>query len=168
MQRPGADTPGLVGGGDRAVCLGLRSPPSRSLGLHLLSGQLALACAWGTAGSMRVARNAPPERSAIVQGWATSPDTLTGWPWRIACEGWPGTLTAMISAAPSVMAISCTRYSGSPFSSARGRLVSKSTTGSAPPPPRNARAERPPGASCLLLLLRTIPSAEDVSAPRWD
>jgi hypothetical protein len=47
-------------------------------------------------------------------------------------EGRPGTLTARISAAPSLRAISCTTYSGSPFShdeliqieaTARGRSV---------------------------------------------
>ena len=31
-----------------------------------------------TADSMRAARNATPERSCMVQGWATSPCTLTG------------------------------------------------------------------------------------------
>jgi hypothetical protein len=39
-------------------------------------------CEWhasGTAGSTRAARNDTPGRSAMVQGWATSPDTLTGW-----------------------------------------------------------------------------------------
>src|SRR5215216_4203941 len=76
----------------------------------------------------------------MVQGWATRPVTLTGWPWRRP-EGMPATLTARISAAPSVMAISCTRYSGSPFSSALGRLVSKSTTGSASTAHRNAIAD---------------------------
>src|SRR5215217_1707972 len=105
MQGPGVDAPGLVGGGDRAAYDGLRSPPSRSPGLHLLSGQLALAA--GTAGSTRAARKATPERSFIDQGWATSPCTLTGWPWRMP-EGRPGTLTARISASPSARAISCT------------------------------------------------------------
>src|SRR5215207_4372923 len=154
MRRPGVGAPGLVGGGDRQLAWRrLRPPPSRSLGLHLLSGQLALACACGTAGSIRAARNATPERSAMVQGWATSPETLTGWPWRMPGPGRPGTLTARISAAPSVMAISCTRYRGSPFSSARGRLVSKSTTGSASTAHRNAIAEVSTGSFMLSLLL---------------
>ena len=87
----------------------------------------------------------------MVQGWATKPWTLTGWPWRRP-EGWPGTLTARISAAPSVMAMSCTRYSGSPFSSARGRLVSKSTTGSASTAHRNAIAEVSTGSFMVSLL----------------
>ena len=45
-------------------------------------GQLAFAAAM--AGSIRAARNETPERSCIVQGWATSPVTLTGAPWRMA------------------------------------------------------------------------------------
>ena len=40
----------------------------------------------------------------MVQGWATSPVTLTGAPWRMAGEGTPGTLTASRSAEPSPMA----------------------------------------------------------------
>jgi hypothetical protein len=32
-----------------------------------------------------------PERSPIVQGWVTSPDTLTGWPWRMPGPGRSGT-----------------------------------------------------------------------------
>ena len=43
------------------------------------------------AGSIRAARNETPERSCIVQGWATSPVTLTGAPWRIP-EGMPAGL----------------------------------------------------------------------------
>ena len=38
----------------------------------------ALTLAAGTAGSTRAARNATPERSFMVQGWATNPCTLTG------------------------------------------------------------------------------------------
>src|SRR5215216_6759457 len=41
----------------------------------------------------------------------------------------PGTLTARISASPSPRAINCTTNSGSPFSSARGCLVSNANTG---------------------------------------
>src|SRR4029453_12668569 len=108
------------------------------------------------AGSTLAARNATPLRSPMVQGWATSPDTLTGWPWRIPGPGRPGTLTGMISAAPSLSAMSCTTYSGSPFSSARGRLVSKSTTGSASTAHRNAIADVSTGSFMLSLLLRTI------------
>src|SRR4029453_2959176 len=44
------------------------------------------------AGSMRAARNETPERSPMVQGWATSPETLTGAPWRMAEDGTPGDL----------------------------------------------------------------------------
>src|SRR4029453_14707247 len=128
----GVDAPGLVGGGDRGSLGGGSGPlPHGRLGRHLLSGQLALA--WATIGSIRAARKATPARSFMVQGWATSPVTLTGCPWRRP-EGRPGTLTARISAAPSVMAISCTTYSGSPFSSARGPLVSNATTRSRPAP----------------------------------
>ena len=46
----------------------------------------------------------------MVQGWATKPVTLTGWPWRIACDGVPGTLTASRSAEPSPMATSIQVY----------------------------------------------------------
>jgi hypothetical protein len=53
-----------------------------------------LALAWGTAGSMRAARKATPERSCMVQGWATSPDTLTGWPWLRALGDFSYTLKA--------------------------------------------------------------------------
>src|SRR5215216_5636026 len=59
----------------------------------------------------------------------------------MATEGTPGTLTAIRSAEPSPMASSWMTYRGSPFSSARGRLVSKSTTGSGGIAHRNAMAE---------------------------
>src|SRR5215212_5898872 len=105
MHGPGVGAPDLVGGGDRAA--GADSGPSLTIALASPpSSQLALAA--GTAGSTRAARKATPERSFMVQGWATRPCTLTGWPWRMPAEGRPGTLTPMISAAPSVMAISCT------------------------------------------------------------
>src|SRR5919108_5065637 len=68
----------------------------------------------------------------------------------------PGTLTARISAEFSASATSCTTYSGSPLSSARGRLVSKSTTGSGGIAHRNAIAEVSTGSFMLSLLLRTI------------
>jgi hypothetical protein len=57
----------------------------------------------GTAGSIRAARNDTPERSAMVQGWATRPVTLSGAPWRMADDGTPGTLTAIRSALSSPM-----------------------------------------------------------------
>src|SRR5215218_4720234 len=93
------------------------------------------------AGSTRAARNETPERSAMVQGWATRPVTLTGMPWRMAEDGTPGTLTASRSAEPSPMAKSWMTYRGSPFSSARGCLVWKSITGSGARAHRNAMAE---------------------------
>src|SRR5919107_145000 len=65
------------------------------------------------AGSTLAARNETPERSAIVHGWATSPETLTGTPWRMAAEGTPGTLTAIRSALSSPMTRSWTTNSGS-------------------------------------------------------
>jgi hypothetical protein len=38
-------------------------------------------------GSMRAAQKATPARSAMVQGWATRPYALTGWPWRMPGPG---------------------------------------------------------------------------------
>src|SRR5512132_3366861 len=98
---------------------------------------------------------------AVVHGpgLGDQPDTLTGWPWRIP-EGWPGTLTARISAAPSARAISCTTSSGSPFSSALGRRVSKSRTGCGSRAHRNAIAEASTGSFMLTLLLRMIRTIE--------
>src|SRR5215213_4691796 len=87
----------------------------------------------------------------IVQGWATRPSTLTGWPWRRP-EGIPGTLTARISASPSPKAISCTTYSGSPFSSARGCLVSNARTGWGSRAHRNAIADVFTGSFMVSLL----------------
>src|SRR5688572_25834067 len=108
------------------------------------------------AGSTLVARNETPERSFMVQGWATRPVTLTGTPWRMAVEGAPGTLTASRSAEPSPMARSWMTYRGSPFSSARCCLVWKSTTGSGARAHRNAMAEVSTGSfmDCLLGELR--------------
>jgi hypothetical protein len=60
-----------------------------------------LALAWAMAGSTLAARKDTPERSAIVQGWATSPVTLTGAPCRMPAKGTPGTLTASRSALSS-------------------------------------------------------------------
>jgi|RhiMethySRZTD1v2_1073278.scaffolds.fasta_scaffold270757_2 hypothetical protein len=81
MRRPGvASTRAVVVEGPaRLPTAGLPAPPSfRRSCLSGIPpfGQLALAAAM--AGSMRAARNETPERSAIVQGWATSPVTLTG------------------------------------------------------------------------------------------
>src|SRR5512132_3214615 len=104
------------------------------------------------AGSTLAARNDTPERSAMVQGWATRPVTFTGAPWRMAEDGTPGTLTASRSADPSPIARSWMTYSGSPFSSARGRLVSKSTTGSGGRAHRNAMAEVSIGSFMAVLL----------------
>jgi hypothetical protein len=59
----------------------------------------------------------------------------------MACDGMPGTLTASKSAEPSPIARSWMTYRGSPFSSARGRLVSKSMTGSGARAHRKAMAE---------------------------
>jgi hypothetical protein len=56
----------MVEGPARLPTAGLPAPPSFAAWLFLLSGQLAFA--WGTAGSIRAARNATPERSFIVQG----------------------------------------------------------------------------------------------------
>src|SRR5215218_9583010 len=92
-------------------------------------------------GSTRAALNDTPERSFMVQGWATRPETLTGTPWRMAWDGTPGTLTASRSAEPSPMARSWMTYRGSPFSSALGRRVSKSTSGSGARAHRNAMAD---------------------------
>ena len=50
----------------------------------------------------------------MVQGWATSPVTLTGAPWRMACDGTPGTFTAIRSALSSPMTRSWITYRGSP------------------------------------------------------
>jgi hypothetical protein len=70
---------------------------------------------------------------------------------------------------PSPSAMSCTTYRGSPLPSARGCRVSKSKTGWGSRAHRNAIAEVSTGSFKLSLLpLRTIPSAEDLSAPRWD
>src|SRR5215217_4445062 len=104
------------------------------------------------AGSIRAARNDTPERSAIVHGWATRPATLTGAPCRMAAEGTPGTLTGIRSALSSPMTSSWTTNSGSPFSSALGRRVSKSTTGSGAIAHRNAIADVSIGSftGCLL------------------
>src|SRR5215213_1520035 len=106
MQGPGVDAPGLWAEGTGLARGGSGPLPHGLAGIASLR-QLALAWAWGTAGSTRAARNATPARSFIVQGWATSPDTLTGWPWRRP-EGIPGTLTARISASPSPRAMSWT------------------------------------------------------------
>jgi hypothetical protein len=118
-------------------------------------GLLALAA--GTAGSTRAARNATPLRSFMAQGWATSPCTLTGWPWRMP-EGRPGTLTARISASPSARAMSWMTYSGSPFSSARGRLVSKSRTGCGSRAHRNAMADVSTGSFMATSFVSWAPS----------
>src|SRR5215216_1652054 len=64
----------------------------------------------------------------------------------------PGTLTARISAAPSARAMSWMTYSGSPFSSARGRLVSKSRSGCGSRAHRNAIADVSTGSFMLSLL----------------
>src|SRR4029453_728209 len=85
---------------------------------------------------------------------------LTGAPWRMPEDGTPGTLTAIRSALFSPMTRSWTTYRGSPFSSARGRLVSKSTTGSAGIAHRNAIAEMSTGSFMLASSrLRTLSSA---------
>jgi hypothetical protein len=59
----------------------------------------------------------------------------------MACDGTPGTFTAIRSALSSPMTRSWITYRGSPFSSARGRLVSKSKTGSGASAQRNEMAE---------------------------
>src|SRR5829696_2470999 len=64
-------------------------------------------------------------------------------------EGIPGTLTARISASPSASAMSWTTYSGSPFSSARGCLVSNARTGWGSRAHRNAIAEVSTGSFML-------------------
>ena len=99
----------------------------------------------------------------MVQGCATSPWTLTGCPWRMAWDGMPGTLTARISAAPSARAMSWMTYSGSPFSSALGRLVSKSRTGCGSRAHRNAIADVSTGSFNLFLL----PKILTASLVRW-
>ena len=91
-----------------------------------------LGASGGAAGGRRArsgcARNETPERSPIDHGEATRPWTWSIAPWPTC--GSPATLTAMISAEPSASATTWTEKSTSPFSSARGRLVSKSSTGS--------------------------------------
>src|SRR5918994_7417342 len=160
MRGPGVDAPGLVGAGDRGS-LAAAPVPSLTVSWWVSPPSCQLALAAGTAGSIRAARNATPERSAIVQGWATKPWTLTGWPWRMP-EGIPGTLTARISAAPSPRAISWTTYSGSPFSSARGCLVSNARTGCGSRAHRNAMADVSTGSFTLFLPSSPLTSARGV------
>jgi len=83
----------VSGGSGPSLTVAGAPPPSLS----------KLALAWGMAGSMRAARNATPERSFMVQGWATRPVILTGWPWRIPEDRTPGTLTPIRSALSSPM-----------------------------------------------------------------
>src|SRR5829696_3912163 len=73
------------------------APPLWSAGLGLSHDRLDAGRPEGDPGAV-----------VLDQGWATSPVTLTGWPWRMAWDGWPGTLTARISASPSARAISWT------------------------------------------------------------
>ena len=52
-------------------------------------------------GSMRAAQKAtPPGRSAMVQGWATRPATLSGWSWRM-----PGRAGRGLAAEPEIVTI---------------------------------------------------------------
>src|SRR5713101_4188348 len=68
----------------------------------------------------------------MVYGMATRPVRRTVAPW-VRPFGSPGTLTAMTSALPSVMATRGTAYRAVPVPSVLGRLVWKSTTALAGP-----------------------------------